>query len=112
MSLVTVERGAIRVIMVSRPVGQTSARGLMMTLSNPSGMQFTPVSAPIALMPIADGATQLGFIKLGSAEYASYCQELEAVMPDGFFAVASGDPTRRETRSSKPTEEARLTIVR
>ena len=68
MSLVTVERGAIRVIMVSRPVGQTSARGLMMTLSNPSGMQFTPVSAPIALMPIADGATQLGFIKLGSAD--------------------------------------------
>jgi hypothetical protein len=33
MSLVTVERGAVRLIMVSRPDGDTSARGLLMTLS-------------------------------------------------------------------------------
>lgn len=40
MSLVTTERGAIRVIMVSRPEGDRSARGLIMTLSNPGGVQF------------------------------------------------------------------------
>ena len=102
MSLVTIERGAVRVIMVSRPVGPTSARGLIMTLSNPGGMQFTPVSAPIVLKPIADASSQLGFIRADSPSYASYVQELEAVTPDyGFFAVASGGRA-----------EARLTVVR
>ncbi len=113
MSLVTVERGAIRVIMVSRPEGDRSARGLIMTLSNPGGVQFTPVSAPIVLKRIEEATPQLGFIKPDSPSYASYWQELETVMPDyGFFAVASGSRAPDETRPAKPIEEVRLTVVR
>jgi hypothetical protein len=113
MSLVTTERGAVRVIMVSRPVGQTSARGLIITLSNPGGMQFTPVSAPIVLKPIADAAPKLGFIRADSPSYSSYLQELEAVTPDyAFFAAAPRGSAAEEPRSIRTTEEARLTVVR
>jgi hypothetical protein len=114
MSLVTIERGAIRVIMVSRPVGGTSARGLIITLSNPCGMQFTPVSAAIVLKPISDAAPKLGLIRADSASYIPYLQELEAVTPDyGFFAVASRGSAAEEPRSIKPTEEeVRLSVVR
>jgi hypothetical protein len=113
MSLVTIERGAIRVIMVSRPIGPTSARGLIFTLSNPGGMQFTPVSAPIVLKPITDVTPKLGFIRADSPNYVSYVQELEAVTPDyGFFAVASGGRAAAEPRSAKPPEEVRLSVVR
>jgi hypothetical protein len=113
MSLVTVERGAIRVIMVSRPDGDRSARGMIMTLSNPSGVQFTPVSAPIVLKRIEEATPQLGLIKPDSPSYASYWQELETVMPDyGFFAIASGSRAPEEMRPAKPIEEVRLTVVR
>jgi hypothetical protein len=113
MSLVTIERGAVRVIMVSRPIGPTSARGLIFTLSNPGGMQFTPVSAPIVLKPIADTTPKLGFIRADSSNYASYLQELKAVTPDyGSFAVASDGRAAEEPRSTKPTEEVRLSVVR
>jgi hypothetical protein len=113
MSLVTIERGAVRVIMVSRPLERTSARGLIFTLSNSGGMHFTPVSAPIVLKPIADAAPKLGFIRADSPNYVSYVQELEAVTPDyGFFAAASGGRATEEPFSIKPTEEVRLSVVR
>jgi hypothetical protein len=44
-------KGGIRLVTVSRPCERESARGLIMTLSNPSGMQFTPASAPIVHRP-------------------------------------------------------------
>jgi hypothetical protein len=112
MSLVTVERGAIRLIMVSRPDGKASARGLIMTLSNPGGMQFTPVSAPIVLKRVAQTRPQLGFIKPNSPDYAFYQQELEAVTSDyGFFATASGSSARGKPRPPKPGQEVQLTVV-
>jgi hypothetical protein len=49
LNLVTNEKGSIRLITVSRPEKQEPARGLIMTLSNPSGRHFTPSSAPILL---------------------------------------------------------------
>jgi hypothetical protein len=113
MSLLTMEGGAIRVIMVSRPERSKSARGLITTLSNPGGVQFTPVSAPIVLKRLASETPQLGFLKPDSEDYASYAQELEAVMPDyAYFAIASGGRALEEARTSKPTEEVRLSIVR
>ena len=113
MSLVTIERGAVRVIMVSRPVGQTSACGLIITLSNPCGMQFIPVSAPIVLKPIADAAPKLGLIRADCPSYISYLRELEAVTPDyGFFAAASRGSAANEQHSIKPIEEVRLSVVR
>jgi hypothetical protein len=76
-------------------------------------MQFIPVSAPIVLKPIADATPQLGFIRPDAPDYVSYWQELEAVTPDfGFFAVASGGRAAEEPRSTKPTEEVRLSVVR
>ena len=113
MSLLTVEGGAIRLIMVSRPDGARSARGLITTLSNPGGVHFTPVSAPLVLKRLASETPQLGFIKPDSEDYASYWRELEAVMPDyANFAIASGGPGLAETRTIKAAEEVRLSIVR
>jgi hypothetical protein len=113
MSLVTIERGAIRVIMVSRPEGGQAARGLIMTLSNPGGVQFTPVSAPVVLKRLGEATPQLGFIKPDSPNYPAYWQELEAVMPDyGFFSVATDGRAGDKTRPAKLVEEGRFTVVR
>jgi hypothetical protein len=88
MSFVTVERGAIRLVTVSRPSKGESARGLIMTLSNPGGTHFTPASAPVVLRRIADKIPQLGFIRPDVPAYNSYRQELETVTPAfGLFAT-------------------------
>jgi hypothetical protein len=115
MSLLTVEGGAIRLIMISRPDGGGSARGLITTLSNPGGVQFTPVSAPLVMKRLASetDTPQLGFIKSETEDYASYSRELEAVMPDyAYFTIAPGGPGLAETRTMKGAEEVRLSIVR
>jgi hypothetical protein len=89
MSLVTVEGGSIRLVTVSRPAEGKTARGLIMTLSNPSGIQFTPASAPIVLRRLADQKPRLGFIRPDAPEFESYRAELAAVAPAfGFFAGA------------------------
>ena len=110
MNFVTVGGGGIRLITVSRPGERESARGLIMTLSNPSGMQFTPASAPIVLRCVADRIPQLGFLRPGAPDYDYYRRELEAVAPAfGFFASAPQPPSAADTR---PAEEARLSLVR
>ena len=75
ISFVTVERGALRRVTVSRLERPQSARGLMMTLSNPGGMHFTPVSAPVVFKRIVDKVPQLGFIEPEASDYESYLQE-------------------------------------
>jgi hypothetical protein len=65
LSFVTVEKGAMRLIMVSRPESSGAARGLITTLSNPAGVHFTPVSAPIVLRRVVDQTPQLGFVQPG-----------------------------------------------
>jgi len=110
ISLVTVEGGSIRVVTVSRPEPGESARGLIMTLSNPSGMQFTPASAPIVLRRVADKIPALGFIRPDSADYEFYRRELEAVAPAfGFFATAPRAAAEAKARPS--AQEARLSLV-
>ena len=52
-----------------------------MTLSNPSGMHFTPASAPIVLRRVPSEIPQLGFIRPDSPDYDAYRRELETVMP-------------------------------
>ena len=81
-----------------------------MTLSNPGGMHFTPVSAPIVLRRIVDKVPQLGFIRPDAADYESYRQELESVAPAfGFFATA---PRPAAGPEAKPAAvEARLSLV-
>jgi hypothetical protein len=112
MSFVTVERGAIRLIMVSRPESNEPARGLIITLSNPGGAHFTPASAPIVLRRVLDQTPQLGFIRPGSPDYEAYCRELEMVMPAfGFFAAAPR-ALDHETPPIGPPQDVRLTVVR
>jgi hypothetical protein len=113
MSFVTVAQGGIRLITVSRP-GEQSARGLIMTLSNPSGMQFTPASAPIVLRRVTDKIPQLGFIAPDAPDYDSYRQELVAVAPAfGFFASAPRPASGAEAKhdAAAETREPRLSIV-
>ena len=99
MSFVTVEGGGIRLVTVSLPRKEESARGLIMTLSNPSGMQFTPASAPIVLRRVTEKKAPLGFIRADAPEYESYRQELAAVVPA--FGLFAGTP-----------RSARLSLVR
>jgi hypothetical protein len=112
ISFVTVERGAIRLITVSRPEKQEPGRGLIMTLSNPSGMQFTPASAPVVLRRVENNVTQLGFIPPGAPDYDAYRRELETVIPAfGFFATSPGSGPGTE-RLAKTAGDARLSIAR
>src|SRR5207244_13242379 len=63
MNFVTVGGGGIRLITVSRPGERESARGLIITLSNPSCMQFTPASAAIMHRRRTDRNTQRGCLR-------------------------------------------------
>jgi hypothetical protein len=106
MSFVTVERGALRLIMVSRPDGREPARGLIMTLSSPSGTHFIPASAPIVLRRVVDEIPQLGFVRLGKPDYDRYCEELETVVSAyGFFAPAPHPAPAVEAASIQPTDD-------
>ncbi len=112
ISLVTVEGGSIRLVTVSRPAGGKTARGLIMTLSNPSGIQFTPASAPIVLRRLADQKPRLGFIRPDAPEYESYRAELAAVAPAfGFFAGAPQTAPSADARPTVVGEETRLALV-
>jgi hypothetical protein len=112
MSLVTVERGAMRLIMVSRPDEKEPARGLILTLSNPSGVHFTPASAPIVLKRVVDKAPQLGFIRADNTDYEAYRRELEKVVPAfGSFAPSPfSGPTAEQP--VKQAENVLLSVVR
>jgi hypothetical protein len=101
MSFVTVDRGAIRVIMVTRP-DEGPARGLMLTLSNPGEMHFIPASAPLVLRRIGEETPQLGFVHPGAPDYDRYLGELASVGP-GFARFARISPAATNGSSSNPT---------
>jgi hypothetical protein len=113
INLVTIEKGAIRLMAISRPKKEEPARGLIMTLSNPTGMHFTPASAPIVLRRVTREIPQLGFIRLDSPDYVSYRRELETVMPSfGLLGVVPGPAAEPEPGSARSAEDVRLSIVR
>jgi hypothetical protein len=112
MSFVTVEKGALRLIMVSRSDGRESARGLIMTPSSSSGTQFIPASAPIVLSRVVDEIPQLGFIRPGNPDYDRYCEELEKVVSAyGFFAPAPHPAPAVEAASIQPADDERLSVI-
>jgi hypothetical protein len=90
ISFVTVALGAIRLVMVSRPDNGGSARGLIMTLSNPAGMNFTPACAPIVLKRVTEDIPRLGFVRPDDPDYEFYRQELDFVVPK--FALLATAP--------------------
>jgi hypothetical protein len=112
MNLVTVEKGAMRLIMVSRPDTKEPARGLVMTLSNPGGANFTPASAPIVLRRIVGETPRLGFIRPDMPDYDAYRRDLETVVPTfGLFATTPRPAPLLEAALAKP-DDVRLSIVR
>jgi hypothetical protein len=91
ISFVTIEKGALRLIMVSRPEGNRSAHGIITTLSKPGSAGYIPTSGPIVLRRVIGKLPQLGFIQPGALDYDGYRAELEMVMPSSaFFATAHG----------------------
>jgi hypothetical protein len=88
LSLVTMEKGSVRLIMVARPDGGL-ARGMIMTLSNPGGTHFIPTAAPIVLRRLGEIVPQLGFVHRNSPDYDLYLTQLRSVAPHfGTFANA------------------------
>jgi hypothetical protein len=114
MNFVTLERGAIRLIMVSRPEkSDEPARGLITTLSNPRGAHFMPASAPIVLRRVVDQPPQVGFIRPEAPDYEAYRRELETVMPVfGFFAAAPRESSGAGLPPVEPLQDPRLAIAR
>lgn len=88
MNLVTVDKGAVRVIMVTRPDKAGVARGLMLTLSNPSGIHYVPAVAPAVLQRLSATIPQMGFVHQDSPDYAMYLNHLRDVTPE-FATFAS-----------------------
>lgn len=82
MHLVTVDRGAVRIIMVTKPDGSGLGRGLVMTLANPTPLHFIPATSPIVLRRLSGEAPQLGFVHDASPDYGSYMSEIKSVFPD------------------------------
>jgi hypothetical protein len=90
MSLVTIDKGAMRVIMVTRPDHLGVARGLMLTLSNPGGTHFIPATAPVVLQRLKGKIPQIGFVHPLAPDYEMYFAQLNSVAPDFATFAAVG----------------------
>jgi hypothetical protein len=82
MNLVTVDKGTVRVIMVTRPDNGGIARGLILTLSNPGGTHFIPATAPVVLRRMSEAIPQMGFVHQDAPDYAMYLSQLSDVTPE------------------------------
>jgi hypothetical protein len=82
MSLVTIDKGSVRLLMVARPDSDL-ARGLIMTLANPHGTHLIPATAPVVLRRLrsGDASPQLGFIHPNARDYDQYLFQLRSVAP-------------------------------
>jgi hypothetical protein len=93
MSLVTIDKGAVRVMMVTRPDHIGVGRGLILTLSNPGGIHFIPATAPVVLQRLDDkAAPRVGFVHADAPEYPMYLAQLSAVAPDFATFASLGPP--------------------
>jgi hypothetical protein len=102
MSLVTIDKGSMRLLMVARPDGGF-ARGLIMTLSNPGGTHLIPATAPLVLRRLGETSPQLGFVHRNAPDYDLYLMQLRSVAPQfGILAdvVAASAEERNAPRDS------------
>jgi hypothetical protein len=98
VSLVTISRGAVRVITVNRPDDYGVARGLI--FSNPKGVSFIPACAPVVLQKIDNEERNIGLVKLDGPDYKKYIELLNSVSPDfGFVAMPDNGPMVVSERS-------------
>ncbi len=87
--LVSLTKGAMRMVLVSQIDQAGEMRGLITTL-NKQRASFIPVSAPIVYAQRADFATiELGEIKPGQEAYASYRALLDATMNEGYAKLVA-----------------------
>ncbi|MDX2307437.1 MAG: helix-turn-helix transcriptional regulator [Hyphomicrobium sp.] len=87
--LVSLTKGAMRMVVVSQLDTQGEMRGLITTL-NKQGRFFVPVSAPIVYMLRVDFKdTPLGEIGPGSAAHEVYTQILDQTVADGYAKLVS-----------------------
>lgn len=85
--LVSLTKGAMRMILLSQ-IDQTSQmRGLITTLSR-QGAMIAPVSAPIVYRRLGTSETAVyGEIASGEEAYASYAEALRTCVSDGFASL-------------------------
>jgi DNA-binding Xre family transcriptional regulator len=87
--LVSLTKGAMRMVVVSQLDQAGEMRGLITTL-NKQGRYFVPVSAPIAYLKRSDlkGAA-LGEVAAGHPSYADYKRILDETLAEGYARLAS-----------------------
>ena len=91
ISLVTIDRGSVRIMTVSQPDLEGLARGVILTLYNPRGTLLTPVSAPIVLRRVTDAETpHLGYLRPGMPEYEMYKELINSVTAEGYVRIIAG----------------------
>lgn len=86
--LVSLTKGAMRMIVVSQLDQACEMRGLITTL-NKQGRYFVPVSSPIAYLKRTDfKTTTLGEIPVDHAAYRDYKRVLDETIADGYAHLA------------------------
>ena len=92
--LVTREAGQFRLAVLARPTIAGALYGLLTTLQAPGGSRLSPVSCPIALLPLAGGAPPLfGVRRHGDEGFEGLAASLAEVEGEG-FARLLGAPAR------------------
>jgi DNA-binding Xre family transcriptional regulator len=90
--LVSLTKGAMRMIVVSQIDRQGLMQGLITTL-NKRRAQFVPVSAPIVYRQQSDfSSTPLGEITKGQAPHADYARMLADTVEQGYAALVGHEP--------------------
>ncbi len=92
MSLVTIDKGSVRLIMVARPEEEI-ARGMIMTLAHPGGTHFVPTTAPLVLRRLGETVPELGFVHSNTPDYDLYLMQLRSVTPHFGKLVSAGKNT-------------------
>ena len=87
--LVSLTKGAMRMVLVSQPDQAGCMRGII-TTQHKAGAMLVPVSAPIIYLLRSDfSSLQLGEIKPGSANYAEYSNHLRQAVDDGYARLVT-----------------------
>jgi hypothetical protein len=109
-NLMTAEKGDVRLMTFCYPDSGVT-RGLVLTLSNPAGMHFTPASTPVVMRRIESATPVFGFIAPGDPDYQYYSEQLQRVIPE-YGLLVRPVAHAAEGRLPRPADpSARLTVV-
>jgi hypothetical protein len=91
ISLVTIDRGTVRLITVSQPDPENICRGIFLGFYNPRSTLLIPVSVPIVLRRLAESEVpQLGYLRSGMPGYESYRELINSVIDEGYVRIIAG----------------------